>query len=165
MMKQAMALILALVGTLTGGCASSHSHAPAGWTAYGDSEVIMEETVSMGSLKGEERGVAIAGTITEVCLIKGCWMNVKDADGTEMFVQFENYGFFVPMNAAGRQVKAHGRAVKQEWSVEELRHFAEDAHKSAAEIAAINQPKVRVTFMADSIWVQGPGLNEPYAKH
>ena len=143
------------------GCASK---APVGWTAFGDDIVIEEQSTPIASLQGGERDVVIAGTITDVCKIKGCWMNVKDNAGSEIFVQFENYGFFVPMNSTGHRVKVHGRAVKMEWSVEELRHFAEDAHKSPAEIAAINQPKTRVTFMADAAWVEGPGLDNPHSQ-
>jgi hypothetical protein len=143
------------------GCTGS---APKGWSDFGELRSNMHSPVALGALNGTERDVVISGTITDVCKIKGCWMNVQDANGTEMFVQFENYGFFVPMNSTGQAVKAHGRAVKQEWSVEELRHFAEDAHNSPAEIAAINQPKTRVTFLADSVWIEESGLDSPHAE-
>lgn len=156
-------LLVLLLMTAIGGCASGRSSGgePAGWTAYGESKPAMNTPVALASLKGGERDVVISGTITDVCKIKGCWMNVKDAAGTEMFVQFEDYGFFVPKNATAHTVKANGRAVSMAWSVEELRHFAEDAHKSPAEIAAINQPQTRVTFLADAVWIEGPGLDKP----
>jgi hypothetical protein len=161
LLKGAASVGIAMVVFGFAGCTGS---APKGWTGFGEQRSQMDSPVALAALDGTERDVVISGTIADVCKIKGCWMNVQDNNGTEMFVQFENYGFFVPMNSTGQAVKAHGRAVKQAWSVEELRHFAEDAHKSPTEIAAINQPKTRVTFLADSVWIEDSGLDSPPAE-
>ncbi len=88
-------------------------------------------------------------------------MRVTDGDD-ELFVRFQDYGFFVPMNAAAHEVVMHGTSVAQVTSVEELCHYARDAGKSPQEIAAITEPQTRVTFFADSVYIVGPGLDEPH---
>lgn len=98
--------------------------------------------------------VVMRAKVGEVCQAKGCWMNVVDAAGTaegEMFVQFQDYGFFMPKDIAGREVIVEGKAYKQETTVEELKHYAEDAGKSAEEIAAITEPVMEKKFMATGV--------------
>ena len=98
--------------------------------------------------------VVMRAKVGEVCQAKGCWMNVVDAAGTaegEMFVQFQDYGFFMPKDIAGREVIVEGKAYKQETSVEELKHYAEDAGKTAEEIAAITEPVMEKKFMATGV--------------
>jgi hypothetical protein len=88
--------------------------------------------------------------IKEVCSAKGCWMTL-DIDGeNEVMVKFKDYGFFMPLNAEG-DVVINGKAFVSETSVEELRHYAEDAGKSEEEIAAITEPKRTYSFEADGV--------------
>lgn len=96
----------------------------------------------------------VAGTVTGVCQAKGCWMTIvsdQDTSNTEMFVQFKDYGFFMPKDLAGKQVVMQGKAYRETTSVEDLRHFAEDEGKSADEIAAITEPKTELKFMASGV--------------
>jgi len=97
--------------------------------------------------------VAIEAEVEGVCQAKGCWMNLVTTDqpGTELFVKFKDYGFFMPMDIAGRKVIASGVAYKELTSVDELRHYAEDAGASAEEIAAITEPKEELKFMAKGV--------------
>ncbi|MDZ4749753.1 MAG: DUF4920 domain-containing protein [Saprospiraceae bacterium] len=98
--------------------------------------------------------VVMRAKVGEVCQAKGCWMNIVDAAGTtegEMFVQFQDYGFFMPKDIAGREVIVEGKAYKQETSVEELRHYAEDAGKTPDEIAGITEPIMENKFMATGV--------------
>ncbi len=134
-----------------------------GWSHYGFEDRESGPTVALGGLSGGESNVIVEGTITDVCVKKGCWMRVE-ADGEELFVRFQDYGFFVPRNAAGHQVVMHGTSVASVTSVEELRHYASDAGKSEAEIAAITEPETRVTFFADSVYIAGEGLDEPFSE-
>lgn len=69
----------------------------------------------------------------------------------EMMVKFKDYGFFVPTDISGREVVMHGVAYYQTTSVEELQHYAEDAGKSAEEIATITEPKRELRFLADGV--------------
>lgn len=95
----------------------------------------------------------VQATVSAVCQAKGCWMTLVSttADKPEMMVKFKDYGFFVPKDIAGRQVIMQGVAYREVTPVDELRHYAEDAGKSAAEIAAITQPKEELKFMASGV--------------
>lgn len=98
--------------------------------------------------------VKIRGTVAEVCQMKGCWMNVNTAGsntGEPLFVQFKDYGFFMPKDCAGQEVIMEGIAYKAITPVEELRHYAEDAGKSKAEIEAITMPKEEKKFLASGV--------------
>ncbi len=98
--------------------------------------------------------VVMKGKVTDVCQAKGCWMNIVDpVSGTEdeLFVQFQDYGFFMPKDIAGREVLLEGKAYKEQTTVEELRHYAEDAGKSEEEIAAITEPVTEKKFMATGV--------------
>jgi len=105
----------------------------------------------------------MAGTVRGVCQTKGCWMQlVPDGEVQPVFVKFKDYSFFVPRNAAGRYAVIHGSPVVTEVSVEMLRHYASDAGKTETEILAITEPTRRLEFIADSVMIQGGGLQAPY---
>lgn len=91
--------------------------------------------------------------VLEVCPKKGCWMNVQLADKTEVFVKMKDYGFFVPADIEGKTILMEGEAYKELTSVEEQRHYAEDAKKSKAEIELITKPKEKFRFTASNILV------------
>lgn len=95
----------------------------------------------------------VQGKVEAVCQAKGCWMNIssEQAKQEQMVVKFKDYGFFVPKDIAGREVIMKGKAYREVTPVDELRHLAEDAGKSAEEIAAITDPKVELKFMADGV--------------
>ncbi len=133
-----------------------------GWTHYGARGLEDGEGVAIGELSGDEEDVVVAGRITSVCPKKGCWMRVTDGDD-ELFVRFKEYSFFVPRNAADHRVVLHGRAEARVIPVDELRHYAQDAGKSEKEIAAITEPERSTTFYADSVYVEGDGLDEPWS--
>jgi hypothetical protein len=91
----------------------------------------------------------------EVCPNKGCWLKLELPDGKQATVKMKDYGFFVPLAAKGKTVVIEGQASIKTVSVNELRHFAEDAKKSKAEIEAITQPKKEVNILAKGIVVVG----------
>ena len=94
----------------------------------------------------------LQGKVNEVCQAKGCWMTIAAGnDGEEMMVKFKDYGFFMPKDISGREVVMHGMAYYQITPVDELRHYAEDAGKSAEEIAKITEPKRELRFLADGV--------------
>jgi hypothetical protein len=101
-----------------------------------------------------EMPTKVQGIVASVCKVKGCWMEVKTADGKTMRVTFKDYGFFVPKDIAGKQVVFEGVAQQTTTSVAELKHYAEDAGKSKAEIAKITQPEKALTFVADGVIVK-----------
>lgn len=98
--------------------------------------------------------VIMKGKVTGVCQAKGCWMKLTDpanASSEEMFVQFKDYGFFMPKDLAGHTVIIEGKAYKAMTSVAELKHYAEDDKKSEEEIAQITEPLVEKKFMAKGV--------------
>ncbi|MGS4344927.1 DUF4920 domain-containing protein [Myroides odoratus] len=101
--------------------------------------------------EGDTIQVAFTSTIKEVCQKKGCWMQVDLDQEKSGFIRFKDYGFFAPMNAAGHEVVMQGKAFVSVVSIDELKHYAKDAGKSEAEIAAITESKVTYAFEADGI--------------
>ncbi|MFZ9939460.1 MAG: DUF4920 domain-containing protein [Bacteroidia bacterium] len=95
--------------------------------------------------------VKLAGTINSCCQKKGCWMMVDLGNDQEMRVSFKDYAFFVPLESAGRKVIMEGIARYEVTTVEDLKHFAEDAGKSQAEIDSITQPDKELVFEASGV--------------
>jgi hypothetical protein len=98
--------------------------------------------------------IKVRGNINSCCQAKGCWMKMPLTANQEMTVKFKDYGFFVPKNAAGKPAVIDGWAYKELVSVDELKHFAEDAGESKEAIAKITKPEERVTFMADGVLIE-----------
>ena len=76
-------------------------------------------------------------------------MNIGNEE--EMMVRFTDYGFFMPMNAAGNQAVIEGIAFIDTVTVEMLRHYAEDGGGPEEVINAITEPEVKIAFMADGV--------------
>lgn len=107
---------------------------------------------NLGDKKDME--VTVKAKVNSVCQAKGCWMNVssESKDGEEeVFVKFKDYAFFMPLTLAGGNIIMKGKIFKEETSVEELRHYAEDAKKSEEEIAAIKDPITELKFLATGV--------------
>ena len=95
----------------------------------------------------------VSATVLDVCPKKGCWVKLQVNDSTEAFVKMKGYGFFVPLDLIGKTVVLEGNAFTVTTSVAELRHYAEDAKKSKAEIEAITTPKKEIKLVASGIKV------------
>ncbi len=97
----------------------------------------------------------VTGTVKQVCQKKGCWMTlVSTQPGTpEMRVTFKDYAFFMPKDLSGKQVVIDGYAFIETTSVDILRHYAEDAGKSKAEIEAIKEPLRELSFEAAGVMI------------
>ena len=71
----------------------------------------------------------------------------------EMRVTFKDYAFFMPKDLTGKKVVLDGFAFVETTSVEDLRHYADDAGKPKEEIDAITEPKKEVSFEAAGVLV------------
>ncbi len=91
--------------------------------------------------------------VVDACAQKGCWMSLQINDSTTAFVKMKDYAFFVPLDIIGKTVVLDGKTYMKTTSVSELKHYAEDAKKTQAEIDAITQPKSEVRVMANGILV------------
>jgi len=102
---------------------------------------------------GDTAVVKFTAKVNEVCQAKGCWMRL-DLGDDESMVKFKDYGFFMPKNIAGKEVIVNGKAFVAEVSVEEQRHYAEDAGKTKEEIEAITEIEKTLSFEADGVLVK-----------
>lgn len=134
---------------------------PAGPANAGDTygeKITAGGAISLADLaqklkKNEVVQAKVKGTVTEVCSMKGCWMKMELPDKSQMQIKFKNYGFFVPTALIGKTVVIDGTAKQKIVSVNELKHFAEDAKKSKEEIEAITKPEKQVKFEASGVLV------------
>lgn len=106
--------------------------------------------------------VQVKGVVDEVCQMKGCWMTIKPtSDGHDpIMVKFKDYAYFMPFDLSGGEVIMNGWAYRDVTPVDELRHYAEDAGKSAEEIAAITEPKEELKILASGVKIVKPGTGE-----
>lgn len=128
------------------------------YDVFGDT-ISPEGAIAISELTEKMEGsdslfVKLEGIIYDVCQKKGCWMNVEIDEENDLFVKFRDYEFFVPKDAAGRKAILEGYAYKEIQSVDELRHYAEDAGESDSVIMAITEPEVGFTFMADGVLIK-----------
>lgn len=115
-----------------------------------DGAVTVEELLAM-MVDSDSVNAKVMATATDVCAKKGCWMKVALPDSSEMRITFKDYGFFVPKDIAGKQVIFEGYAKLDVTSVDDLRHFAEDAGKTPEEIAAITEDEKAIVFEATGV--------------
>ena len=100
----------------------------------------------------QPRDIKVKGKVVEVCQAEGCWLRMQTTGGTIM-IRMKDHAFFVPVDMNGKTIIADGTASQKETSVATLRHYAEDAGKSASEIAAIKEPKKEIELQAKGILV------------
>lgn len=134
----------ALVGDVYGGGISANAEQTAITTSKLDKKLKKAKKVE---------NVAVKGKVVDVCDKKGCWITVETANKERFFVKMKDYAFFVPTALKGKNVVLEGNAEEKTISVDELKHYAEDAKKSPEEIAKITKPEQEIRFMASGIKV------------
>ncbi|MGD1318228.1 DUF4920 domain-containing protein [Chryseobacterium sp. 2R14A] len=120
-----------------------------------ETKAITVEKLSK-KLKKENKkveNVAVKGKVTDVCEKKGCWLTIQTEDNSQFFVKMKDYAFFVPTALKGKTVVMDGTAERKVTSIDEQKHYAEDAKKPQAEINAITKPKEEIRFVANGIKV------------
>lgn len=134
----------ALVGDTYGGGVASNT----------ESKAISVDKLSK-KLKKEKKveNVAIKGKVTDVCDKKGCWLTIQTDDNSKFFVKMKDYAFFVPTALKGKTVVMDGTAERKVTSIDEQKHYAEDAKRPQSEIDAITTPKEEIRFVANGIKV------------
>jgi hypothetical protein len=135
---------------------TTHQDAASAKVEYFGDKITEEGAIPTDSLKvmmGDQKELKckLSGPIQAVCQTKGCWMELKNADGTAMRVTFKDYAFFMPKDASGRLAIVDGIAKVEETSVADLREYAKDDGKSKEEIEAINQPETELVFEASGV--------------
>jgi hypothetical protein len=115
--------------------------------------ISLSEVISRFS-EQDSFAVKISGVIDAVCQKKGCWMTMMINDDEEMMVKFKDYDFFIPMDVAGKEVIIDGYLFREVQSVDEQRHYAEDAEMSTEDIEKITVPKEIYSFEASGVLIK-----------
>lgn len=126
--------------------------------SYGNVSALKSKALNKGvsKLKPDSKLEGnFTGIVKEVCPKKGCWIKLELPDGKPATVKMKDYGFFVPTALVGKKIIINGSAEVKTTPVAELKHLAEDAKKSQAEIDAITEPKETLTILATGIKVAG----------
>ena len=128
------------------------------YVSFGE-KIEAENALNVNEISEKYQNLAVGDTlqtkviakVNSVCQAKGCWMRLDLENDEEVMVKFKDYGFFMPKNIADKDVIVNGKAYVTEVSVDEQRHYAEDAGKTEEEIAAITEPKRTLSFEADGV--------------
>lgn len=132
---------------------------------FGDSTFSIDGAVSAASIvksfetKGDTMYGTVAGEITKVCTVKGCWMATAIDSENNLFVDYD-YEFLLPTNSQGQNMVMTGYAYWDSTSVAELRHYAEDRGATEEEIAEITEPTGEVKFKATGVKIAVPSGDE-----
>lgn len=118
-----------------------------------DGAVDVKELPSMVKDDESKTPVKFKGKVLDVCSKKGCWAKVQIEGDQTAFIKMKDYAFFLPTAVKGKTVVIDGEAYIETTSVEELKHYAEDAKKSQAEIDAITEPSKQIRVTATGIRV------------
>lgn len=126
----------------------------AGVSANAEKSAMTTKKLSQKLNKSSKvENVAVKGKVIKVCEKKGCWLTVETDNKEQFFVKMKDYGFFVPTALEGKTVVLEGNAEMKVTSVDEQKHYAEDAKKPQSEIDAITKPEEEIRFMASGIKV------------
>ncbi|RYY52873.1 MAG: DUF4920 domain-containing protein [Chitinophagaceae bacterium] len=155
MKKLLFAGLIALSATV------AYAQPPAGDAKPGDfygEKISADGAISIAEIPAKlENGgsveTKIRAKVLDVCPKKGCWVKLQVNDSTTAFVKMKDYAFFLPTAAKGKTIVLDGTAKVKTTSVAELKHYAEDAKKSKAEIDAITKPEQEISFLANGIVV------------
>lgn len=123
------------------------------YDSFGE-KIKAKNAISVNDISADTENIKVTGEVESVCVMKGCWMKVKLADGKTMRVTFKDYGFFVPMDIVGKEIVMEGNAKVKETSVADLQHYAKDAGEADAEIAKITQPTREMAFEATGVLIK-----------
>ena len=127
----------------------TYGHAPVADGAIPVERVLADPDAHAGE------PIVITGPIADTCARKGCWMQLGSAEA-HIMVRFQDYGFFVPTSGVeGRTAIAAGRVRVETQSVEELRHYLEDAGRPE-EAAEVREPRRVVSFVATGVAIERP---------
>lgn len=127
------------------------------WSSYGegvrDRPRSLRKVLNRGHRHVGQR-LVVEATVEDVCAKKGCWMMLVDGDH-HVRVTFKDYGFFVPRDIHGAEVRVEGTLVETEVSVELLKHYLEDAGRHE-EAARVTEPERGYAFEATGVTLRRP---------
>jgi hypothetical protein len=147
-----------------GGCDhGKHQHTntnPNGVEFYGevfDTTGAISQVEMAQTFQGNDTvPVKFKASIVETCAKAGCWMTIANNGAYPMYVFMKDHAFGVPLEGcANLGCIVNGVAHRDTLSVKLLKHFAEDAKKSQAEIDAITEPVPCLSVTASGVALKG----------
>jgi hypothetical protein len=76
--------------------------------------------------------VTTEGTVRKNCERKGCWMELTSStEGPGVRVTFKDYGFFVPLDSAGKKAKVEGLVKVAQLDDDTVKHYEGEGGKVA----------------------------------
>ncbi|MFO0830022.1 MAG: DUF4920 domain-containing protein [Phycisphaerales bacterium] len=155
-----------LLAASVAGCAPKTAQETAlkdGWPRFGTGDdPTTVRLVAVAEVPVTSERIAVTGVAARTSQRNGEWIVLRDDAGDEIVVRFRDYRFFAPRNATGRHVLACGTASRETLSVEDRRRMVIDGGGTISDAQVITEPKDVVLLIADTIWIQGPGLVDPY---
>lgn len=92
-----------------------------------DAKKVSLEAALKNPEKYAGQTVAVEGVIVRSCKKEGCWMELGTKQGAKSVrVTFGDHAFFIPLNAAGLDVKAEGTFQTKVLSKEHVDHLIKD---------------------------------------
>ncbi len=157
-MKTRNAVVIAsLLVIALSGC-SHQTGTPFGEPMKPGARVVPVADVLASPEKYDGQTTRVAGIVTEVCEAKGCWLRLAPSADAEdaIFVKFTCpiEGRLIPLEAKGRPATVEGQIAVTELTVDEARHYAEDAGATPEEIAAITSPQMQVRAQSPGALVE-----------
>jgi len=104
------------------------------------------------------RMIRVCGRVEAVCAHRGCWMKLTGSPGRDtVFVKFTCpvKGRLIPTEAVDCQAVVEGTFTVSTIPEAEARHYAEDAGKSADEIARIVGPQHQLRLQSPAAMIRG----------
>ncbi len=96
-------------------------------TVLAGAKKVSLEKVLKDPAKYAGKTVAVKGVVVRSCKKEGCWMELAEKEGgRSVRVTFGDHAFFIPLNAAGMQVKAEGTFVTKVLPKEHVDHLIND---------------------------------------
>lgn len=147
-----MKTLLALTLVLSLASCAGSSKAPE--TVYGRPRALTTAPLTLAAAASEANighTLAVQAPAAEVCQNKGCWMVLTEG-ARSIRVTFQDYGFFVPKDIAGKTVVVEGVLSRKLLSADEAKHYAEESGTAAAAPAG---PREEWSLVATSVVVPG----------
>ncbi len=156
-MKTYRFLLWALALAVLIGC-SSDIQIEEEWHYYG-AELTKNDIMTVSKAVEQideliDQAIVVQGVIKEVCQSRGCWMVVEE-NGKSIRVRFADYGYFVPWESAGKEVRMQGTLNIHTVSEEQARHWAEEADDPEVKPEDIHGEQEVIMMMADGVAIKG----------
>ena len=104
-----LSTLLAVVVVLSGHTLAQDQEVITRGDVLGDSPIVSLHDVMSDVDAYLDTTVTVEGSVSRVCQMKGCWMELAaDDDTSGVRVTFKDYGFFVPTDSQGRVAKLEG---------------------------------------------------------